>query len=206
MSASGLLAILVERLHGAARALVDVLRTEHRVLGLELPFLVWVALAGVAGGALAYWLSAPRPRRERARVREAALGLLPPHVRRTVEASPAGPPETTGFLASPAGAAAPGPPPYLFVVQRWRNPAFEVLRELAWTHPDLIETIWDRRWIGDRRLGRQAVATDRRGAERRLTASAAGPTWEDLGFVLVTHAGGHVRLEGSGSARPAPAP
>ena len=57
-------------------------------------------------------------------------------------------------------------PPYLFVVRSGQVLTFNSLRELAWTRPDLLGVVFDRRWMGDP----DATST------RRATPSAGAPS------------------------------
>ena len=86
-------------------------------------------------------------------------------------------------------------PPYLFVVRSDKPGTFSSLRKLAWTRPDLLGVVFDRRWMGERRSQGQPERTGRRCAERRRPAPER--SWTTRGFVLVAPAA---------PSRPLPAP
>jgi hypothetical protein len=73
-------------------------------------------------------------------------------------------------------------PPYLFVVRHDRPDAFSSLRELAWSRPDLLGVVFDRRWMGDRRCKHESGRAERRSSERRRAATVR--SWDKLGFLL----------------------
>jgi hypothetical protein len=74
-------------------------------------------------------------------------------------------------------------PPYLFVVRSDKTGTFSSLRELAWSRPDLLGAVFDRRWMGERRSQHRPKRTERRCAERRRPAPER--SWTKRGFVLV---------------------
>ena len=53
-------------------------------------------------------------------------------------------------------------PPYLFVVRSDKPGTFSSLRKLAWTRPDLLGVVFDRRWMGEHaaKASRSARADD----------------------------------------------
>ena len=124
------------------------------------------------------------------RVARAALSMLPEDVRAAVTAvlradslqtpdlTAAGGPESVGARPVPAAN-----PPYLFVVHHDHPQAFSVLRDLAWTRPDLLGVVFDRRWMGDRRCRREVRREERRSGDRRRSPAAG--VWNALGFTLV---------------------
>ena len=122
-----------------------------------------------------------------------ALPMLPPDVRTAVtaalrehekliaagEATPADQPaRAESPVAVPASV-----PPYLFVVRQDQPRAFSSLRDLAWSRPDLLGVVYDRRWMGDRRCKLEPGGAERRRAERRR--AGPGRSWTRLGFLLV---------------------
>jgi hypothetical protein len=124
--------------------------------------------------------------------------MLPPHVQAPVKAAlaerEASGQEFGAQRSDPPGVAGrpsrvPAASPYLFVVRSGAAPVFSSLRELAWSRPDLLGVVFDRRWMGDRRARQHPVRPERRGTERRRGTPES--TWDRRGFLLV---------------RPAPAP
>lgn len=124
------------------------------------------------------------------RVARTALSMLPEDVRAAVTAvlradslqtpalTAAGGPESVGARPAPAAN-----PPYLFVVHHDHPQAFSALRDLAWSRPDLLGVVFDRRWMGDRRSRHEVRPEERRSGDRRRGPAAAA--WTPLGFTLV---------------------
>ena len=155
-------------------------------------------VVAVAGGMAARLVIGPisrqRPRRVApGRTVRAALSMLPPDVQAAVTAALREEEDSIQALhakqAHRPGRARATPaavPPYLFVVRSDKPGTFSSLRKLAWTRPDLLGVVFDRRWMGERRSQRQPERTDRRCAERRRPAPER--SWTRRGFVLVAPA------------------
>ena len=107
----------------------------------------------------------------------AAFSMLPPDVQAAVTAALREEEDSIQALhakqADRPGRARATPaavPPYLFVVRSDKPGTFSSLRKLAWTRPDLLGVVFDRRWMGERRSQGQPERTGRRCAERRRPA------------------------------------
>lgn len=165
----------------------ELLASEWRVLGVGWPVFGWglaalglvIAVAGVVqvGRRLGDALG-------RRRVIGSALRSLPPRARQSLASGGEVPPTTIPAVnASPGDVAVPDGQPFLFVVRHAETDVFSALRDLAWTRPDLVRVIWDRRWIGERRGNARSVNVERRRGERRRASVPA--SWAELGFLLV---------------------
>jgi hypothetical protein len=117
------------------------------------------------------------------RIARRALPMLPQYVQAAVEAS------LRRDRGAPAGArpdvshdGAPLDPPYLFVVRAGHSPTFTSLRRLSWVRPDLLGVVYDRRWMGQRRVRNDPYPTERRRGERRRLE----PSWTRSGFMITS--------------------
>ena len=190
-------------------SLADALTRGIHVPGLEGTGPVWGVVAiGSAGALLLLGLIGRRTVHVpgAGRTVRAALPMLPPDVQSAVatalqaqEAEDSVPALGEGRAeADRAGARVAVPaevPPYLFVVRQDQPHTFSSLRDLAWSRPDLLGVVFDRRWMGDRRCKREPGRAERRCADRRR--DSVERTWTRHGFVLVRPAA---------PARPLPAP
>ena len=155
-------------------------------------------VVAVAGGMAARLVSGlMRWRRSRrvapGRTARAAFSMLPPDVQAAVTAALREEEDSIQALHAKqadrpdrARATPAAVPPYLFVVRSDKPGTFSSLRKLAWTRPDLLGVVFDRRWMGERRSQGQPERTGRRCAERRRPEPER--SWTRRGFVLVAPA------------------
>ena len=127
------------------------------------------------------------------RTARAAFSMLPPDVQTAVTAALREEEDSIQALYAKqadwpdrARATPAAVPPYLFVVRSDKPGTFSSLRKLAWTRPDLLGVVFDRRWMGERRSQGQPQRTGRRCAERRRPEPER--SWTRRGFVLVARA------------------
>ncbi len=112
-----------------------------------------------------------------------ALAMLPQDVQAAVESS-LGTVRRASAESRPElrQGAAPLDPPYVFVVRAEHSPTFTSLRRLSWVRPDLLGVVFDRRWMGQRRVRNESFSTERRRGERRQSE----PNWTRSGFLLTS--------------------
>jgi hypothetical protein len=153
-----------------------------------------IEFAGTAAGGVVILPIGRRrlPRQRHGRTARAAFAMLPPDIQASVRAALAEREESDrelgGQRADPRAGArnparVPASAPYLFVVRSGAAPVFSSLRGLAWSCPDLLGVVFDRRWMGDRRARHQPVRPERRRDERRR--GAPDSSWDRRGFLLV---------------------
>jgi hypothetical protein len=158
------------------------LASEGWLLGVSWPVFGWglaalgLIFTGVGVVLLGQRLGSLLARR---RVMAGVLRSLPPAVRRSLESG--GHHSLDAFDV----AARPQTQAYLLVVRPGEAQVFTALRDLVGLRTDLARVMWDRRWVGERRVGTQAVGVERRRRERRSPQAAYG----DLGILVVTPGG-----------------
>jgi hypothetical protein len=158
------------------------LASEGRLLGVSWPVFGWglaalgLIIAGVGVVLLGQRLGSLLARR---RVTAGVLRSLPPSVRRSLESGDYHSPDAFDVAARPQTQA------YLLVVRPGEAQVFTALRDLVGLRTDLARVMWDRRWVGERRVGTQAVGIERRRRERRTPQEAYG----ELGVLVVTPGG-----------------